>query len=383
METPATIMLVDDEADVREVLDISLADRGYTVIALGSGTEALERFVREEPPIVLTDIKMPDMDGISLLREIKRRSPDTEVIMLTGHGDMDLAIESLKNEAVDFITKPVNEDILEIALRRARERILARKKLNDYTERLEDLLRKKTELQDNLANLGTMVGSIAHGIKGLLTKLDGGIYLMESAVNTGDTEEIGQGLGMLKESTERIKKMVLDILYYAKHRELNIETVDAAAFAGDVADVAEKKIKKNGIAFVRDFDPDAGALEVDPDSLHSALINILDNAADACIEDDAKSAHTIRFSMKQEDGAVVFEIQDNGPGMDAETRQRIFDLFFSSKGKKGTGFGLFIADNVVRQHGGTITVHSIKGRETRFIVKVPVSQGGADTPPED
>jgi YesN/AraC family two-component response regulator len=90
------LLLVDDEEGIRKVLGISLTDLGYQVLTAENGEEALEIFRRETPPIVLTDIKMPVMDGIELLRKIKDENPDTEVIMISGHGDMDLAIKSLK-----------------------------------------------------------------------------------------------------------------------------------------------------------------------------------------------------------------------------------------------------------------------------------------------
>jgi DNA-binding NtrC family response regulator len=107
------ILLVDDEAGIRKVLGISLTDLGYTVHARRRcGKAALTILDAVSPPIALTDIKMPGMDGIELLKAIKDRYPDTEVIMLTGHGDMDLAIESLKFQATDFITKPISDEAL-------------------------------------------------------------------------------------------------------------------------------------------------------------------------------------------------------------------------------------------------------------------------------
>ena len=99
------ILLVDDEEGIRRVLGISLADSGYEVHLAADGREALEVFQRLRPPIVLTDIKMPGMDGVELLKRIKAIDPETEVIMISGHGDMDLAVQSLKNDAADFVTK--------------------------------------------------------------------------------------------------------------------------------------------------------------------------------------------------------------------------------------------------------------------------------------
>ena len=124
-----TILLVDDETDLREVLDISLSDTGYDVLTAENSTQALKILNDNDIPVVITDIKMPGIDGIELLRKIKSKNPETEVIMLTGHGDLELAIKSLKNEATDFITKPINDDALEMALQRAFEKIQMRRKL--------------------------------------------------------------------------------------------------------------------------------------------------------------------------------------------------------------------------------------------------------------
>ncbi len=127
-----TILLVDDEDDLREVLDISLSDIGYHVLTAENGAQAMNILKETHVPVVITDIKMPGIDGIELLRKIKSYNPETEVIMLTGHGDLDLAIKSIKHEATDFVTKPINDDVLEMALQRAFDKILMRQRLKEY-----------------------------------------------------------------------------------------------------------------------------------------------------------------------------------------------------------------------------------------------------------
>ncbi len=117
------ILLVDDDADICKVLSISLTDIGYRVHTAGNGEEALRIFKQVKPSIVLTDIKMPIMNGIELLRKIKSQYPETEVIMISGHGELDLAIKSLQNDASDFILKPVNDEELNVALQRSHEKI--------------------------------------------------------------------------------------------------------------------------------------------------------------------------------------------------------------------------------------------------------------------
>ena len=365
------ILLVDDEKDIREVLALPLADLGYHIFEAENGEEALRVFKEVQPPIVMTDIKMPGMDGIELLQKIKHENPETEVIMITGHGDMDLAIRSLKYEATDFIAKPINVDALEIALQRAREKIVTRQKLKEYTENLETLVHEKTELQSHLASLGLMIGSISHGIKGLLTGLDGGIYILDSGFAKKNEVQIKEGWDVVKLTVERIRKMITDILFYAKERDLRLERHDVRNFVEGVAKELKSKLKSQKIKFVNDFGPALGEFEVDVTYVHSAMLNIIENAIDACIRDKTKRSHKIILGAGKHEEKIILEIIDNGIGMDSETQDKIFTPFFSSKGTKGTGLGLFIANAIIEQHGGEINVKSQIGKGTVFQMIIP------------
>ncbi|MBZ4647937.1 MAG: anti-sigma-factor antagonist [Desulfomicrobiaceae bacterium] len=132
------ILIIDDEKPTLKMFPLFLEVYGFAILTAESGEEGLEVFERERPEIVLTDIKMPGMDGIEVLREIKRRSPTTEVIVITGHGDMDLAIQALNLDAADFINKPIQRQSLEQALSRARERLsLAKRRQHEVESRQE------------------------------------------------------------------------------------------------------------------------------------------------------------------------------------------------------------------------------------------------------
>jgi len=151
------ILLIDDEPDILRVLGISLRADGYEVIPALNGAEGLKAFSKEKPSIVITDIKMPGMDGIEVLEKIKALDPNTEVIIITGHGDIDNAIESLKYGASDFINKPVRDEALSIALARAKEKLDIKQKLKEYTTDLEKKiefatreLRRQTNFQIKL-----------------------------------------------------------------------------------------------------------------------------------------------------------------------------------------------------------------------------------------
>jgi signal transduction histidine kinase len=121
-------------------------------------------------------------------------------------------------------------------------------------------------------------------------------------------------------------------------------------------------------------------VEVDAGYLQAALINILDNAVDACLKNQPADGHRIDLSVNDDDGEILFRIADNGIGMDEKTCKSIFDLFYSTKGRKGTGLGLFIANRVVGQHEGTITVASTEGKGTEFKVTIPKSPAAEGSP---
>jgi PAS domain S-box-containing protein len=151
------VLLIDDEKDIRDVLTISLQDAGYEVVAEADGSAGLLRCETIAPQIVITDIRMPGIDGIQVLEAIKKRHPDTEVIVATAFGEMDLAIRALQLDASDFITKPISDDALYLALKRAKDRFISRKQLKDYTALLEkekaetsQELLKSIEFQRNL-----------------------------------------------------------------------------------------------------------------------------------------------------------------------------------------------------------------------------------------
>ena len=370
-DKPNYVLLVDDERDVRDVLRIALADAGYHVLLAENGLSALEIFANMRPSIVITDIKMPFMDGIEVLRRIKQADPETEVIMITGHGDMELAINSLKHQASDFITKPINVDALEVALKRTRERIFMRRQLQEYTTSLEALVQEKSRLQDHLSSLGLMIGTISHSIRGLLTGLDGGIYMLGKALKNRDEEQIEDGWRTVQLMAGRIRNLVMDILFYAKKRDLNWQKVDLSHFAEETAHIMENRLKDAGIAFERDFTGDLVDCEIDPSYVHTALMNLFDNAIDACQRSDMNIEPRITFAVSPDKDNITFSIIDNGVGMNKATQENLFTLFFSSKGIKGTGMGLYITKTIIEQHGGTISVASAPGQGSRFTISLP------------
>lgn len=138
------VLVIDDEQTTLSMLRLLLGALGYTVLTADSGEKGLEIFNAEKPPLVLTDIRMPGLDGLEVLKRLKRLDAHAEVIVITGHGDMELAIRALQSEASDFINKPIQKQALEVALHRAQEKIRIRNRLDQYTHHLEDKVKEAT-----------------------------------------------------------------------------------------------------------------------------------------------------------------------------------------------------------------------------------------------
>ncbi len=136
------ILVVDDEESIRNLMRMNLELDGYSTLVAEDGIKALEIFEEESPDVVLLDVRMPGMDGTEVLSRMKALNPDTEIIIVTGHGDMDMAVECLRKEASNFLTKPVSEELLSLAVKRAQEKIALKSKLKQYTRNLETLVRE-------------------------------------------------------------------------------------------------------------------------------------------------------------------------------------------------------------------------------------------------
>ena len=136
------VLLVDDEPSILNMMRMSLELDGYQVLVAENGPTALKVFRETSPDVVLLDVRLPGMDGIEVLSRIKNMDPDAEVVIITGHGDMDMAVEALRKEASNFLTKPISEELLGLSIKRSLERIALKNKLKQYTRNLETLVRE-------------------------------------------------------------------------------------------------------------------------------------------------------------------------------------------------------------------------------------------------
>jgi len=138
----AKILIIDDEESIRNMMKMALDAYGYVVLIAEDGSKGLEVYKEHSPEIVLLDVRMPDMEGVEVLERIRAIDPDSEVIIITGHGDMELAAKCLRRDASNFLTKPVSDEVLTHALKRSLERLAMKQKIKAHTTNIEILVRE-------------------------------------------------------------------------------------------------------------------------------------------------------------------------------------------------------------------------------------------------
>ena len=496
------ILIVDDEEIIVKLLSMSLRSDGYETLSAYNGEQGLEVFKSESPDIVVTDIKMPGMDGLELLKKIKEIDDEKEVIIVTGHGDIDSTITALQYGASDFINKPVRDESLAIALERAKAKIDIREKLKEYTENLEDkiaeatedirrksnfqrllirssndaivafdhdwkvvvynpeaakmfgeaakdvrnimtiddlytpkiaqifknqakkekkqstlpwrensintkdgrqipvrytsnvlykegnfvgtvsffqdlteLKRLETELvqSERLAAVGQTVSGLAHYVKNILIGLQGGSYVVDVGIANNNTEKLKTGWQTIKRNIKRIGGLTQDLLTYSKQREPEFEACVPNDIADDVIELVTDVAASNGVLISKEFDDSIGEVMADSQTIHRSLLNLINNAVDACVEDeDTSKKHTVKVkTYRDKKNYFCFAVEDNGCGMDKDIQKQLFDPMFSSKGGKGTGLGLLVTSRLIEEHKGVIETKTSPGSGSTFTIKLP------------
>jgi signal transduction histidine kinase len=387
------LLLIDDEEGIRKVLGITLRDAGYEVILAGNGEIGMDLFQRENPQIVLTDIKMPGIDGMAVLERIKSISPDTEVIMITGHGEMELAIQSLQWNASDFITKPIHDEVLFISLRRAEEKLAWKRLSKQYNEELKtrvkeataELVRVQKELlqAERLAATGQTVAGLAHAIKNILGGLKGGRFMVNKGFEINEMSYLKDGWDMVERNIEKVSRLTKDLLNFCRDRKPEQEAVNPNDLIREVYDLYQVQAKQQGVRLTLSLDEKMRIVDLDPQGIQEVLTNLVGNALDACTlgEETLPNPEVVITSRLLPEEKILLEVKDNGLGMDQEVQQKLFTIFFSTKGSRGTGLGLLLSKKIVQEHGGEIQVHSepLKGSLFQVILPIRAAPGGEES----
>jgi len=218
---------------------------------------------------------------------------------------------------------------------------------------------------ERLAAVGQTVAGLAHGIKNILMGVEGGIYVMESGMRKSQMDRVDRGVQMLKRNVEKISSLVKNLLSFSKGREPSVSMVDPNGPAREILELYGAMARTAGVGLEGELQAGLARAPMDAEGIHTCLTNLVSNAIDACQASEKRDCKVILKTFESE-GALVYEVSDNGCGMDYEVKKKIFTTFFSTKGAGGTGLGLLTTRKIVQEHGGKILVESDPGKGTRF-----------------
>jgi len=370
------ILLVDDEAGIRKVLKITLESFGYNVCLAPDGEAGLKCFILEEPCIVITDIKMPGIDGIEVLKRIKKLNPETEVIVITGHGDMDLVVKSLQYEAADFITKPIDIGDLESAIIKAQDRIAISQNIKSYMDDLETLVQEKDRKineSEKLVTIGQTIAGMSHAIKSIAGGLKGSSFVLEQGIELENRDYLKQGWEMMKGNIDKITKLSLDLLNYAKTTKLNLQLENPNKPVREIMQLMKHRAKEQNIIFKLAPCTQKKLVFMDCEAIHNCILNLVTNAFDAFDKIKTKDEiKKVNILVKSEKDNIIYKIQDNGCGINDAIKKSIFNDFITTKGVMGTGFGLMTTKKIIEEHDGEISFETEEGKGSSFVIKIPL-----------
>lgn len=223
---------------------------------------------------------------------------------------------------------------------------------------------------ERMAAIGQTVTGMAHCVKNILNGIRGGSFMVDRGLAGEDTEKIGKGWEIVKKNSAFMEELVLDMLTYSKEREPEYVTVDGNRLIQDVCGMMHSKAEKDGVVLLAHPCDALGEVVIDEKGIRRSLLNLVSNAVDAC-SDREKRCVDVSTSL-DEGGMFSIRVADTGCGIEPDTLPKLFRVFFSTKGSKGTGFGLAVSKKIVAEHGGRLEVESTLGAGSAFIVTLPL-----------
>jgi len=405
------ILIVDDDESARKLFADYLSE-SYSCATAVDAYDALERLSQEPFALVLSDMQMPGLGGIELLRKIIERYPDTAVIMISGLDRTQRVIDAIRVGASDYLIKPCDLDVLRLCVDRALERRTLLRNARRYKEALEnqnvELARRGTELErlqaqivhtEKMASLGQLAAGVAHELNNPAGFIYSNIALLkdyikrlERCLTFFDDEalppaaaeriremktEIGYDdilmdldsiLSDCHIGAERIRDIVQNLRLFSRLDEAELKPVDLNEGIEATLRLLSMYYKSGRIRLRRDYGelPQVNCYAA---QLNQVWMNLLVNAAQAIGEVEGE----VRIKTRCEGENVIVSVSDTGAGIEPEHLKNIFDPFFTTKPVgEGTGLGLSISHGVIVRHGGAIVVDSTPARGTTFTITIPV-----------
>jgi len=399
------LLVVDDEKEEALQLKNALEKEGYDVICAYNGKEGINIIKENKIDVILTDIKMEDMDGIAVLKKAKELYQDIEGIMVTGYNNQELAIKALRAGATDYISKPINLEELLFSIKKAIERInlnrnalyrhrelkISKEIISKMNEELEKrIIEKARELSQiqaqlfqtsKLATLGEMAAGMAHEMNQPL----GGISLVTLHLrklkehDALTVEELEYGLKDIETSVKRMTKVIQHIRTFARQDTLKFIELDINETIKSAISLLREQLRLHEITLNLDLSLKMPNIIGEPYQLEQVWINLITNARDAVDSENKKEGNyqksiSIVTSFRKDQNVVEVTFIDNGIGMSCAMKDKIFEPFYTTKEVgKATGLGLSISYGIIESHKGRIEIESTEHKGTMVKVTLPVN----------
>jgi len=382
------IVVVDDERIILELTSMILTSKGYEVFTADNPLEGLAMVARHSPAVVLLDYMMPRMDGMTVLRKIRQEFSDSYVIMFTGKGSEEIAVELMKAGASDYILKPFNnQDLVEridsvLRMRRVelhnrelyqeKERLL--REVEEWNLELEKRVEEKShELErahaeivqsEKLAALGHLSAGMAHEIRNPLNAISLFAQLLKAPQTSA--EEIDGYVEKIIDEVDRIDSLLVKLLAASRSPRQNLEPVDLARLVGAQLAQLSEQVRSQRIEIDNRLPASLPAIQADRSEIDLIFSNLFANALH-----EMKDGGRLTVYGDLQGDELEVRVADTGGGIPPENLHQIFDPFFTTK-ERGTGFGLSVVLRIVKTYGGRITVDSTPGLGATFAVRLPL-----------
>jgi len=359
----STILVVDDEKIVRDLCELAL--REYLVLQAATCEEAIRIYEREHVDLVLSDIMMPGGSGIDLLKSVKALDPNATVVIMTGFVDKEVVLNALKEDADDFINKPLNL----LQLKTTIEKALGRKALKEELANIK----RSDEIKNAFLSL------VSHKLRTPITGIS--LFLQNLRMGVFNPEEpaFEQNIAMASGEAKYLEQLVADLLVFSQVMVNGSGVVKSQCDLNEiVAEVLLKCREMPGNTEVAvDFIPGAlSTIQLDVSKIRFALLQVVDNA----FKFSGKPGRVNVKIGSQGDTATII-VADSGIGIPDSEIPKVFEKFYqidpNNTGQiRGFGLGLFYAREFIRQHGGSITLASELGSGTTVTINLPMKSAG-------
>jgi signal transduction histidine kinase len=387
-DTRATVVVIDDDRNLLELTSLILSRHGFQVFAASHPREGLELIAAHSPELVLLDYVMPDMNGLATLRQIKSQFPDTYVVMFTGKGSEEIAVELMKSGASEYLLKPFNnrnlierlENVLKIrevelrnqVLQQEQERLL--REIETWNQQLQKRVRDKSEAlhkaqdeivqSEKLAALGYLAAGMAHEIRNPLNSISLFVQLMRQ--NSDDPEQREYQGKILKE-VERVDAIIRKLLDVSRRTRVITSNVQINRVIDAALDVFAPQIEARTIKVERNYHTLPAPITADAAELEQIFTNLFLNALD-----EMSHGGCLAIEILQQDSRVIVRVADSGGGIAEDALPNIFEPFYSTK-SRGTGMGLPVAQRIARMYEGLLVVEQTSAQGTIFRLEFPIS----------